>query len=346
MNIIVTNDKTVRLTQYDATDSTPIDIQNIRVHLGFNLTPAHLKLVCKEAINDIDFKVYSYTIALTAVDDPLTPNYIDYKCFSSYTIPTKNYHVTLILDDNSAIEIGDINITNDNINDQHPYIVINPNRSITDNSTNTLLQEDSLSQVIRFQIDEYYDGISFLDESKDIYVDYIPPKMYADEGETATFLSDRITKREKDPQIPGKIILHWLVPPRVARDAGSVTYAISVVNYKQAYVWQTLTAKLSVLPNIGKRPYTPVIPDIPVEPDTPGGEGGEVDAELLNRVARLENFVENIDYVSNINSETGEITYTQRENGVETNITHEVDDLYATSAKNTTTVINGGGANL
>ena len=66
---------------------------------------------------------------------------------------------------------------------------------------------------------------------------------------------------------------------------------------------------------------------------------------MTRRIADLESFVANIDYVSSVNPDTGEIVQVVRENGVQTTTTHEIDDLYANSAKNSVTLISGGGAN-
>ena len=88
MNIIIKTDKSVRITQYDATDSTPIDIQNITVHIVPSLSPAYLSLVCREFIDgdEEDFKTYKYNVNLTQIEDQLTPNYDDYACTSSTKI--------------------------------------------------------------------------------------------------------------------------------------------------------------------------------------------------------------------------------------------------------------------
>ena len=72
MNIIITNDKSVRLTQYDATDSTPIDIQNIYVHAVPELTPTHLSLVYKEVVEGDDIELYPEQAGNTYYYDPKT----------------------------------------------------------------------------------------------------------------------------------------------------------------------------------------------------------------------------------------------------------------------------------
>ena len=357
MNIIVTNDKSVRITQYDATDSTPIDIQNIYVHIeketGF--VPIYLQFEYKKLLDpdSLEFQVYRYraTLKMESEDKALTPNYDDYYCESAPRIIANPYRVSIIWDDSTVTEISakGIMITNNAIADEHLPIQINDDRKIISNNHNPLLKEDSLSQMITFSIDEYYDGISFLDNTKDIYVDYIPPNFDKEaEGQGADFLSDKITFRCPDPNAMGRILLQWIVPPRITQDTGIVTYAISVINKAENYVWQSLTSTLQVLPNIGKRASSPVIPDIP---DVPGDEPEDDpvtptpdDSDLAQRVSELENFVANIDYVSGINAETGTLTQVTREDGIQTKTTHEIDDLYTNSTANNTTIITGGGA--
>ena len=169
MNIIIKADKSVRITQYDATDSTPIDIQNITVHADPSLTPSALILTYKEVIgegHDIDFKIYRHTGALSEMEDCLTPNYIDYVCSSQSKIITRPYDVQINVDGTNIPVTQNVVITNDYLQDEHPPIIINTNRKISDMANNTILQEDSLSEVIRFSINEFYDGVSFLDETK------------------------------------------------------------------------------------------------------------------------------------------------------------------------------------
>lgn len=346
MNIIVANDKSVRLTQYDAADSTPIDIQNMWVYIpsvNFNLIPIYLEGIYKELIDpdSLDIKIHHFRAPLVLSSDRTSPNYYDYSCITSPRIIAYPYSLSIIWSDGTKSNVVDnIYIANSRVNDNSMAIFINDNRIIATANQNILVKDDSLSQIMRFSIDEYYDGMSFLDSTKEIYVDYIPVDFDA-AVEGKDFLSDKVFKREPDPCNPGRVLLYWLVPSRVTQEAGEVIYALSIINQEQNYVWQTLTSKLSVLPNIGNRPDNPVIPDDPEDdPIIPTPD----DLDLAQRVSELENFVANIDYVSGINAETGTLTQVTREDGVQTKTTHEIDDLYTNSTANNTTIITGGGA--
>jgi hypothetical protein len=73
-----------------------------------------------------------------------------------------------------------------------------------------------------------YDGISFVDESKAIYIDYIPVDKSA-LPENANFLSDKaivITENVLPPngQENEWILIQWNLPPQATAEAGTVKF--------------------------------------------------------------------------------------------------------------------------
>ena len=172
--------------------------------------------------------------------------------------------------------IGDLSIdsfvleNNEQLIDQHNpiYIIdrkINP-------VTTTIVAEDVNSQQLTFYINKKYDGISFIDESKTIYVDYIPLnlKELIENGivpKETTFLSDKVQVISEDVYAPDKqnrewIMLQWNLPPFATKINGTVNFAISVVDKfgdNSAYVWQTLPSSFVVSKNLAKRPEIVIV---------------------------------------------------------------------------------------
>jgi hypothetical protein len=62
--------------------------------------------------------------------------------------------------------------------------------------------------------------------------------------------SDAITKERLADNSP-TILLKWIVPQRLTIHAGTVKYALAVID--ENYVWQTKTSTFTVLPNLGIR---------------------------------------------------------------------------------------------
>lgn len=177
------------------------------------------------------------------------------------------------------------------LEDEHNYLqIIHRDIQIIDNQI-MLVAEDSMSQQIRFKMKKHYDGISFIDKTKKIYIDYIPPNWeadvkpnlirqaidadqqeYADAISKINFIHSSLTYEEflesdSDPDKSDYIYLIWNVPYLATIQAGILTFAISVINdvisidspQRITYLWQTLPAQLTVQPNIGKRSFQGII---------------------------------------------------------------------------------------
>lgn len=176
--------------------------------------------------------------------------------------------------------------------DEHAPIYIR-DRSIGKIET-SVVEGDKNSQQFVFYIQRCYDGVSFLNPSKNIYVDYIPVDtsyLVDEEGQPVAFLSDLLIVEDTNPEpdLNGRdwVKLIWNLPPEATAKQGTVTFAISVQGYEQEedYLWQTLPSSFMVLSNIGKRPPVPVS----------SSDGLGVINQLQQQVNELETDVRNLE---------------------------------------------------
>lgn len=234
------------------------------------------------------------TYFLTAISTPTLDknDYFGYFLTSDTFIPNGTY--TFII---GELKIDSFEVlSNEELIDQHNpiYIIdrkINP-------ITTTIVAQDVNSQQLTFYINKKYDGISFIDNSKTIYADYIPLNLQdliakgVIPSET-TFLSDKVNIVSDDVQTPDKqnrewIMLQWNLPPLATQLSGSVKFAISVVDSSgdnTAYVWQTLPSAFTVSANLAKR--SEIIISSP--------EDQPVLSELANQVNALQQDVDNLE---------------------------------------------------
>ena len=220
---------------------------------------------------------------------------------------------------------------NDSAIDDHATIMIeNRTISVIDDAF-TLVAEDNRSQLITFSIHKYYDGISFLDESKSIYIDYVPAGYKPIDDEPA-FFSDEIKTRYVDSTDENRIVLEWLVPYGFTQFAGDVLFSLAVIGL-DGYVWQTFPTKVEIKKNLGLRPNSPVTPADP-----------EGNGTLEKRLLALEDYVANVDGVSSINVEDGTLTSTEKTDGIEITRTYTVAELYENAMKDDEMILISGGS--
>lgn len=339
MNIIVSslNSTDVRLTNYDS--NMVYDINTVKIFIAKNLgaTPLSLNLFRQkdEDAALIVNPLYSLSIIQNTTFDK--NNYYGYVLTTDTSIPSASYQVTLIFDEAEVVLESPINFAND-LEDEHDPFVINE-RTITVGKKTVIIAEDCLSQQIEFLIKEKYDGVSFLDDSKQIYIDYIPvdfKPFIDDQGNEINFLSSEI--KEKEPIIRNGenwLNLKWNVPYDFSKTAGVVKFALTVLGVDgMSYVWQTSPAQIKIQPNLGRRP---VIPVSSVQEST-------LLAETLERVNNLEEFATNVDNVSSINTDQGTITYTTRDEKGISEQTISILDLAIEGTDEEEIVVGGGGA--
>lgn len=193
-------------------------------------------------------------------------DYYGFQLLSRVPVLNDSYQVVIKYNDDS-IPCGTITVENkQQLEDEHdPVLVVG--RKIGE-ITSPIVAQDANSQQIEFFIKRKYDGISFLDESKIIYIDYVPVDKKTSKGEPVEFLSDKI-KEIFEVQPPAGyegewLLLKWTLPYEATRLAGEVKYAISVIdmsNDTRIYTWQTFPSSFVVHENIGFRQEIVLTPE-------------------------------------------------------------------------------------
>lgn len=215
-----------------------------------------------------------------------------YRLSSQVSIPDGEYDIFINgIDVKSKVSITD---TSSLIDEHEPIYIIG--RQINPVTT-TILAQDANSQQFTFYIKKKYDGISFLDEDKRVYIDYIPVdkndlniEMEDGEVKTVEFLSDPISEIIYNNVIPPDgqegewVVLKWNLPYPVTKTAGRVTFALSVVDptNNRYYTWQTLPSSFEISANIGYRDGINLSP-----------KEESIFADLSERVASIEDSLGN-----------------------------------------------------
>ena len=327
MNIIVSSLTTngIKIVNHEG---GAVDIDKIKVYSAksINIRPVEIELVSNGVIDEDLISTPTYRLLLNENSTLEKNNYLGYDVSCSFAIPSQAYTATIVYSDNinsTKIDLpSSLTVFND-LEDEHKEVIIN-DRTIS-KIESVIVAQDYHSQQIRFLIKEHYDGISFIDSHKKIYVDYIPVnfKPYiAEDGSKVNFLSSQITEINKvarDGQ--NWLILKWDVPYTAVENAGNVKFAISVVNLETPmYIWQTMPSTFTVQPNLAVREGLPIVPE----------ENSNALTDALARIGVLEDFVEDIDNISSIDPETGTVTYISREDGQETESTYSIFGLGTT----------------
>lgn len=266
MNIIISslNPIALKITQMEITD---FDSAKLWVHTSLNLQDIDLTLVFEG----------QFFYPLTIIKDASLNknNYNGYRLMSEASLGNGIYSLMI----NQVLTDYNISISaEESLIDEHEpvYIIgryINPIKT-------QIVEQDVNSQQIRFYIKKKYDGISFLDNSKKIFVDFIPVDgkytlpdgSLTDIAGPTPFLSDEITidniiELEKAPQgqVGEWLCLIWNLPYDAMRKAGTVKFDVSVIDESEetrAYTWQTLPSSYAVLPNLGFRSALVHVPEI------------------------------------------------------------------------------------
>ena len=312
MNIIVSADKSIRLTQYSSQSTYNLsdikfyfdktleldvpyiqlskkgepafqinlmettDVKNYRVFLadqaGFNSDEYLLAIVLNSSNSKDVLNVNVFSFEANTSGEPIDPSERDI-----YKYP---YGLT---DYQSAIPVIDREI------------------KMSEN-TNLLLRGDNVSQCIRFKIKRFYDGIDLFDKEINI--------LYLSRQEEGKLCRCEIKHNQVSLISENNIsymILNWAVPKAITYKAGFVSFAILIQDLgidsgseeevKEKYVWQTLPASLSILDNIGE-----INEYIPIEEE-------EYFKTLENRVSSLESNVDEIKPFLNENAGDGYVLF-------------------------------------
>lgn len=336
MNIIISQSneqKSAHLTQWSS--NSVYDINNITIYVQQGVvTPKTFQLsYIDESTGLANEKIYIANIEASA-----TRNIGGYNAFiinpqSSFS--KHAYNCIIIFNDNTELKLESTLLINDNyIEDEHKALRVIKRHIITTDNENLLVAQDSRSQQITFEIKKCYDGVSFLDNSKIVYVDFIPVGYAPTSAAEPAFFSKRIEQKE-DFEENGEqwMRLKWTVPFKATKIAGSLPIALAITD-NAGYVWQTVPTSLTIQRNIGLRPA------IPVEPT----DDITMVEEISDRLLTLEEFVANLDNVESIDEEEGTLMYVTRQNGEETRSDVSVVNLLAAGSETEEVIFGGGNA--
>lgn len=264
MNVIITRDKSVRLTQQS---HSAYNIQDIVFYLSKTLSYTDIELHLKKNRNTYPF-VLDCTGEIT--------NYKIYKVIFTQPISLsqREYDLALLLDYSEILDIGSfliqaikidmpvarlMTLALDNtettpgtapfgLTDQHEPVDIIDRDIIISNNQNILIAEDNISQCITFRLPRYYDGVDLM--SKYLYLDYIDIETTIDEfGKTITkdklinlplnhfnntFNNDYVIVDPVMDPITGAITeylrIPWTVPYEVTKVARTISFALSAMD--------------------------------------------------------------------------------------------------------------------
>ena len=273
MNIIVSQDKAIRLTQYSSQSS--YDLDKLQIYVAkplFNSDGFILHLV--EGRN-----VYYFYCSLRGE----VINYYIYKIYflRDVSLSGGSYQIKLELDDKTLVVPELINFNDMQYVGQAPAVMTMAMRSVAAVSEITdahkpieiidrsiklpatdqisLMAEDNVSQCITFRMPKFYDKVDFT--KKKIYLDFIDLKPAA---EFSTPLRNMLLYQPGDEALVEETIddieyinVKWIVPYAATKVAGGLKIALSVVgdvnDGVDYYIWQTEPATLTIKPNLYKR---------------------------------------------------------------------------------------------
>ena len=291
MNIIVSQDKSIRLTQYSNQSTYNLDDIYFYFSKELDATDSYVRLTpessrtnydipliqCGEAKNYLIYKIspyiniklsnrpYYFSILMTASDlrPVLIADMITIFAINQYaeTMSTLSLRKNVALEDYNPYGL---------IDDEEPIEISDDRIIMMRKSKNTIMAEDNVSEILTFRVKQYQDNIDL--NSKAIYFDYIALDDEKQEIKSLPIYSRAIeTMTVGNTQTP-YLLLRFAVPYILTKQSGEIHFAISAIdeglnsgdeNYEEPamYVWQTQPAKLTILSNLGKRPFTPITPE-------------------------------------------------------------------------------------
>ena len=275
MNIIISQDRSIRLTQQREAGSL-YQIEDFTIYIAKTLSFSNIYLILEVNGNKYPFyllnsgEVKNYKFYTVAFTEPVS-------------LTERVYSISVKADEEN-FKIGDFPIRHikreaaatfamqRDPSDDTPYGLTDANEPIyiqdriilIDKSNNTVVAEDNISQILTFRVPRYYEGVDLQD--KLFYFDYI----------------DLLTKKllniyfkenwvKKDIEIDGVEYIDLLLPITydLTHTSGDLNFALSAIgselipdltggsNTSRQYVWQTEKAILKILPNLAKRNEIP-----------------------------------------------------------------------------------------
>lgn len=283
MNIVVMSLDNIKLTNFDPNAFYDLDEIRLFISNDFSTEKPSVSLVnSHEFIVEEDLSIAKNSFK-------------GYRLWAKQTIPEGAYSFIINTEEGQS-ETDLINLKEKQLlEDEHEVILIK-DRKISPVTT-TIVAGDLNSQQLTFYIKRKYDGISFLDESKKIYFDYIPinkeDRTLIDEttGEKIElpFVSsdDVIVAFMEEPPIGQEgewMAVKWNLPASATNTRGSVKFAMSVIEDGKKYVWQTLPSSFVVSEGIGPRFVS-----------TPINGTFITTEELFNSINNVENRVDEVE---------------------------------------------------
>lgn len=256
MNIIISSLNTDGM-KVVGTGTTDIDYAKLFVANELNVIPTKIELF---------FEDIFYSLAIVSSNTLNKENFKGYRLLSKTSIPLHEYQVkvyftTLAKSSIDPVAFTEVLAINNGLVDEHEPIYIN-GRQINPITT-PIVAGDKKSQQISFYIKKCYDGISFLDDSKRIGVDYIPvDRSDLVPGQEFNTSYDIEILDDPDPaeQEGDWLLLKWDVPDEVMKTQGTVQFGIAVLNSQvdagestEDYCWQTFPSSFIVSKYLGVR---------------------------------------------------------------------------------------------
>lgn len=275
MNVIISQDKSVRFTQES---SSAYNIQDISFYISKEIEVEDAVLQLKSLRS-----VYPFLLAQTGE----SKNYNIYKVYftQAVNLSAKEYEMSVLLN-YEEIDIGThalqaikvaapmmmLSLTEDvaaatGISDQHDPIEIVDRDIIISGNKNVIVAEDNVSQEIRFRLAKFYDNVDL--STKSFYFDYLKTVEEYGIKETKLFNEPLVVKpgdpvQNADGSEEEMLILHLIVPYDMTENAGALSFAISAIDdvpdtaTGYQYIWQTKPSSLVIQKNLHKRNATPV----------------------------------------------------------------------------------------
>lgn len=263
MNVIISQDKSVRFTQES---SSAYNIQDISFYISKQIEIEDVVLKLKSLRS-----IYPFVLGHTGE----TSNYDIYKVFFTQKTNLSAKDYALILSLNGE----DINLGTHNFNvikgdaqmmmmrmsnpmllaetggeelsltDEHDPIEVVDRDIVISSNKNILIAEDNLSQEIRFRIDRVYDGVDRLTSGMNFQFDYILSETN-EYGEAITInkTMELVAKEDDAEHTEDTMLLSLIIPYELTQKAGTIPFAIRIT--KDAYTWQTKPSSLTVLKNL------------------------------------------------------------------------------------------------
>ena len=323
MNIVIGQDKYVRLTQYS--NQAAYNLEDIVFYISKNLIQNTPQVLLYYGLNsypftlelDADIQNDSYNVYCVIFDRSVSLSSHIYNIKVSLGAEIINIGEVLLnaiqykLETPAIMTMSSTATVLYDLTDSNPPIDVNIKTrklNVPDNGEYTLVSGDNISQVIRFRIPTFVDGVDL--SQRHIAIDYIPvgsTEIFSYYPKSETF--------EMETQADGTeyVIIPWVIKNDVTAKAGVVKFALSVTDDFD-YIWQTMPATLTIQQGLGRDfGVTPNIPSVPT--DAPQN------------------------YVSNIDKESNTFTVLSRKDGYIQEETVKIEELLDGGM-----IFSGGGA--